>query len=873
MWSLATATHAMHRQVPVARAARLVSASAPHARVFAAAPSRSLFLAAGARPTTIVVSTRDTAAPFVVVRHSGLMQSSPRWLSSTPSHLDEKKPADPPATTPTSNVPAPAPKKPLMQKLREETWPHVKEELVHYREGSKLLWFEARVSMRYLRKVMVGEKLTRRELRQLKRTVADLVRLVPFVALVLIPFAELALPVLLKLFPNMLPSTFEKSFDQEEKRKKMLKMRLELAKFLQETVDEMAVGTSGGTATAAKDFTEFFRKIRTTGEPAETSELIRVAQRFENEVTLENLSRPQLVSMCKYMGINAFGTDNFLRFQIRTRMRQLHTDDQMIFFEGVDSLSTHELQRACADRGIKTIGVSPARLRHDLQQWLELHLLHKIPSVLLILSRAFIISDQPMHSTKPAAVVEPSTVSSASGEPNVAAAAAAAAPPPVELPSTTAEALQATLQSLPTNLITEAELKLSDQEGKASFKKKLEALKQQEEIIADELEQERAAAEAALAKKKEEEAVAAAASAAVLAAAESATPAPASSGATESSTASAPTPSADSAPSATTAPATESAAAPAPATTASDTSSSTAAAASTPAAAAAAEAEVEMTTEQVKELSEAIKMMVGQSAVETERNELEAIKLEREEKAKREKAAAQAAAAATAPVEAKAPEQAPTANPDAATPAASETFATPAPTTPAAAPAQVETPAAPSTEAPATPAPAPVAAPPVTAAVAAEEAAAAAAAAATSKATTRLESQVDRLLSKIQVELEQYDTAVAPKLPHILPNERGQISVADLETALSVIRSRPANDDMIKAIVKKLDRDGDGFVALNELMDLARAAEEIEGVGVVVDKAAVAAAAAAKEAAKSAAAAPAATSTDASGSSSSSSSS
>jgi LETM1 and EF-hand domain-containing protein 1 len=324
-----------------------------------------------------------------------------------------------------NEVKLPLAKKPLLKRLREDTWPHIKEEVAHYKEGSKLLFFEVKLSFRYLRKLMNGNQLTRREQRQLRRTVSDLFRLVPFVALILIPFAELALPILLKLFPNMLPSTFEKQFEQEEKKKKMLKMRLELAKFLQETVAEMAI-TNGKGAVAAQEFTDFFQKIRTTGAPANTSDLIHVAQKFEDELTLENLSRPQLVSMCKYMGMNAFGTDNYMRFQIRSKMRQLHTDDQLIFFEGVDTLSVSELQKACADRGIKTIGVSPARLRYDLQQWLDLHLIHKVPSTLLILSRAFIISDQPMHP------VEKGTET---------------------LPLTTAEALQATLQSLPETLV------------------------------------------------------------------------------------------------------------------------------------------------------------------------------------------------------------------------------------------------------------------------------------------------------------------------------------------------------------------------------------------------------------------------------------
>lgn len=44
---------------------------------------------------------------------------------------------------------------------------------------------------------------------QLLRTCADLFRLVPFLVFIIIPFMEFLLPVFLKLFPEMLPSTFE----------------------------------------------------------------------------------------------------------------------------------------------------------------------------------------------------------------------------------------------------------------------------------------------------------------------------------------------------------------------------------------------------------------------------------------------------------------------------------------------------------------------------------------------------------------------------------------------------------------------------------------------------------------------------------------
>lgn len=49
----------------------------------------------------------------------------------------------------------------------------------------------------------------------------------------LIPFLELALPLLLKLFPNMLPSTFEDKLKKEEEVKKRLVIKMEVAKFLQ----------------------------------------------------------------------------------------------------------------------------------------------------------------------------------------------------------------------------------------------------------------------------------------------------------------------------------------------------------------------------------------------------------------------------------------------------------------------------------------------------------------------------------------------------------------------------------------------------------------------------------------------------------------
>jgi LETM1 and EF-hand domain-containing protein 1, mitochondrial len=98
--------------------------------------------------------------------------------------------------------------------------------------------------------------------------------------------------------------------------------------------------------------------------------------------------------MCRYMNINAFGTDNFLRGTIRARLTQLRRDDLQIDVEGIDSLSVPELQAACQSRGIRTLGISPSRLREELSTWIDLHLDKRVSGVLLILSRAFIFDQK-----------------------------------------------------------------------------------------------------------------------------------------------------------------------------------------------------------------------------------------------------------------------------------------------------------------------------------------------------------------------------------------------------------------------------------------------------------------------------------------------
>jgi hypothetical protein len=85
----------------------------------------------------------------------------------------------------------------------------IKDELHHYWVGSKRLVSTIRMGWGVWRKsVFKGRQLTRREKILLETVGFDLGKLVPFFIIVIVPFLEFALPVILKVFPNFLPSTF-----------------------------------------------------------------------------------------------------------------------------------------------------------------------------------------------------------------------------------------------------------------------------------------------------------------------------------------------------------------------------------------------------------------------------------------------------------------------------------------------------------------------------------------------------------------------------------------------------------------------------------------------------------------------------------------
>ena len=390
-------------------------------------------------------SNKSLLRPYIYSNRRFNSTDSKDNTNSTTKNVVETKSKNPAeVASPSANVPAHAKKLTI--------WEKVKHEAHHYWEGTKLLGLEIKISSRLLYKMSSGYELTRREYRQLKRTTADVLRLFPFAMFVLIPFAELLLPIAIKIFPNLLPSTYESKVDKDKKLALLRNTRYKVAQVLTDS-KQMVSLTSNLTDEQIVDFKDFMTKLHSSKSDEITrKQLLRVATIFKDDLILDNVSRGTLVAIAKYINLRPYGTDQILRYRIRHKMLKIKEDDRLIDEEGVENLSLIELQQACASRGIHMYNTTPGQMRQYLYEWLDMRLREKIPSTLMLLVNAYTYGE-------------------------------------VERYSSTHEALKAVLSSLPIEFYHEQELQVDI--DNATIQQRLNVLKEQEHMIKSENVQEK----------------------------------------------------------------------------------------------------------------------------------------------------------------------------------------------------------------------------------------------------------------------------------------------------------------------------------------------------------------------------------------------
>merc|ERR1711865_604121 len=278
-------------------------------------------------------------------------------------------------------------------------WKFVKGFLHHLWVGTKLLAKNTQIATRLVRRVGEGKQLSRSQQRLLMRTSTDLLRLIPFSFFILIPFMEIFLPVALKVFPNMIPSTFQDAKDRERKRAKTLKGRVQSAQQLRDVLLERVhlislQGEDQHKSDEAVEFAVFLEKMR-RGIQLDKKEVTRAAHFFTDEFTIDGLGRSQLSAMAEAMGIGVsqYASDGMVRFQIRRNLRIIQADDRKLYWEGVSSLVHDDLVEANDMRGLPHHGITDDQMAKQLNRWLLLSMNSAVPPALLILSRSFVITE------------------------------------------------------------------------------------------------------------------------------------------------------------------------------------------------------------------------------------------------------------------------------------------------------------------------------------------------------------------------------------------------------------------------------------------------------------------------------------------------
>eukprot|EP01060_Flectonema_neradi_P013577 TRINITY_DN2033_c0_g3_i1.p1 TRINITY_DN2033_c0_g3~~TRINITY_DN2033_c0_g3_i1.p1 ORF type:complete len:578 (+),score=156.15 TRINITY_DN2033_c0_g3_i1:56-1789(+) len=265
----------------------------------------------------------------------------------------------------------------------------------HYVGGTKELWKNIKLSKAYAKKGLQGHELTRRERRMMSRTLGDVFRVVPFSMFIIIPFMEFLLPVALKIFPNMMPSTYDDPKRDDEKYQKRLAAQVELTKFLQGTLSEMSVQIQKNNKNAdmveqAKNLENFMLSLRegknTSGLTYE--QIKELLPLFNSDLGLAQMRRPQLVAMCKLLETPflSLSSEESLRIGIRMHLRRLKRDDALIEKEGISSLTDKEVIQACKMRAIR-VHDDVRGLREELRSWIVLSRQPGVSNSLLVLSR------------------------------------------------------------------------------------------------------------------------------------------------------------------------------------------------------------------------------------------------------------------------------------------------------------------------------------------------------------------------------------------------------------------------------------------------------------------------------------------------------
>lgn len=102
-----------------------------------------------------------------------------------------------------------------------------------------------------------------------------------------------------------------------------------------------------------------------------------------------------------------------------------------------------------------------------------------------------------------------------------------------------------------------------------------------------------------------------------------------------------------------------------------------------------------------------------------------------------------------------------------------------------------------------------------------------------SKAAEALGSQVEKLITEIDHEIDKFEAEVGNRLQIIKADSQGQLTTSQLELVFKMLKKKNFDQDRVRSLINQFDQDGDGKVFIKDIYELAKMAEEKEGTGII----------------------------------------
>ncbi|KAH8583968.1 LETM1 MRS7 family with a transmembrane region at the N-terminus [Cryptosporidium sp. chipmunk genotype I] len=255
--------------------------------------------------------------------------------------------------------------------------------------GFKLFFFNIKCSNSLIQKRILGNELTFNEKQLVKTTIKDAVKILPFSFFIVVPFAEFGLPFAIKLFPNMLPSTFALKSIKEREENMLCKNKFELLKFhslINNIISDLKKSDDSNIISGVNSLETIQRELLKSKE-LDQEELRKVISGpVKEKFELENLNIETLQSISRIMGIPLTRNKFLLMLRIRHRMLKLKNEDKDILWDGTDQVNKEQLQKVLASRLI-----DHNKIEHGIEEcnkllmsWIRLSSMKRLPlSVIL----------------------------------------------------------------------------------------------------------------------------------------------------------------------------------------------------------------------------------------------------------------------------------------------------------------------------------------------------------------------------------------------------------------------------------------------------------------------------------------------------------